>query len=198
MFAFNSMSTRSFECITDTHPVRSIALHPSGDFILAGCNHPVLRLYQTEQPQAPALVAVAQHHTSAINHVSWGATGSTYCSAGRDGCVKLWDAVSSRVARTLHAVHGGAEVYSANLSRSGNYLLTAGADGCARVFDTRTGGMLRLYKGLANNGERVSATFAGLNEELRYFFFKKKKVSNFVCCLQICVGWRRKCSCFVF
>ena len=31
MFAFNSMSTRLFECITDTHPVRSIALHPSGD-----------------------------------------------------------------------------------------------------------------------------------------------------------------------
>mgnify|MGYP000911224116 CR=1 FL=1 len=37
MFAFNSMSTRSFECITDTHPVRSIALHPSGGAFLPWC-----------------------------------------------------------------------------------------------------------------------------------------------------------------
>jgi cleavage stimulation factor subunit 1 len=76
MFAFNSMSTRSFDSITDTHPVRSIALHPSGDFVLAACNHPVLRLYQVEQPQAPALVAIAQHHTSAVNYVNWSLSGS--------------------------------------------------------------------------------------------------------------------------
>jgi cleavage stimulation factor subunit 1 len=165
MFAFNSMSTRSFECITDTHPVRSIALHPSGDFIIAGCNHPVLRLYQTEQPQAPALVAVAQHHSAAVNHVNWSLSGSQYVSASRDGTVKLWDATSSHVSRTLSGAHGGAEVYSAAFSRSGTFLLTAGADGCARVFDVRTGGALRVYKGLVNSGEKVTASFAGLNEE---------------------------------
>jgi WD40 repeat protein len=145
-FAYGSMSTRSFESITDTHPVRSIALHPSGDFVLAGCQHPLLRLYQTEQPQAPAMVAVAQHHTAPIAHVSWSLDGRQYTSASRDGAVKLWDAVASRVTRTLPAVHGGAAVFSAWLARSGHYLLTAGADGCARMFDTRTGGALRVYK----------------------------------------------------
>ncbi len=119
MFAYAGMSTRSFECITDTHPVRSIALHPSGDYILAGCQHPLLRLYQTEQPQAPAMVAVAQHHSAAITHVSWSLDGRLYTSASRDGSVKLWDAVASRVARTLPAVHGGSVVYSAWLSRWG-------------------------------------------------------------------------------
>lgn len=170
MFAFNSMSTRSFECITDTHPVRSIALHPSGDFVLAGCTHPVVRLYQTEQPQAPALVAVAQHHSAAVNHVSWSSSGQTYASASRDGSVKLWDAVSSRVARTLAGAHGGAEVFSAVLSRCGLFLLSAGADGSARLVDTRTGGLLRVYKGLCATGDRVVASFAGLNEELRTYW----------------------------
>jgi hypothetical protein len=33
MFAYHSMATRSFESITDTHPVRSIALHPSGGIV---------------------------------------------------------------------------------------------------------------------------------------------------------------------
>jgi cleavage stimulation factor subunit 1 len=79
--------------------------------------------------------------------------------------VKLWDAVSSRVTRTISGAHAGAEVYSSVFSRSGTFVLTSGADGCARVFDVRTGGALRVYKGLANTGERLVASFAGLNEE---------------------------------
>lgn len=171
-FGYTGMATRSFAHITDTHPVRSISLHPSGDFILAGSAHPLPRIYQTEQPGAPALVALDPGHSGPVTHVHWAKTAQTYVSASRDGSVKLWDAVSCRVIRTFAGCHGGAVVGGAVISRSGHYLLSSGGDGTARTFDLRMGAALRVYKGLstgprggAGASSKTLAVFAGGNEE---------------------------------
>ncbi|PPS08941.1 hypothetical protein GOBAR_AA11713 [Gossypium barbadense] len=36
---------RAFRVIQDTHNVRSVSFHPSGDFLLAGTDHPIAHLY---------------------------------------------------------------------------------------------------------------------------------------------------------
>ena len=166
MFAYSSMSTTSFEAITDTHPVKSIALHPSGDFILAACQHPYARLYVTDEPQAaPLISSTAQHHTAPINDISWARNGSVYCTASADGSVKIWDAVSSKVAKTVSGAHGGAPVNSVMLSHNSNYLLTAGNDSTARIFDVRMGALLRIFKGMSCAKNKIKASFLGPMDE---------------------------------
>ena len=164
-FSYTGMATRSFAHIADSHPIRSIALHPSGDFILCGAAHALPRIYQTEHPGAPALVALDPGHGGPITHVHWAAQGNVYLSSSRDGSVKLWDATACRVVRTFAGIHGGEAVWNSQLSRSGTYVLTSGGDGTARVFDVRTGGLLRVYKGLGRERGRTAACFAGGDEQ---------------------------------
>lgn len=164
MFAYTSMSTRAFEMVAESHAVRSIAFHPTGDYFLAACRHPLLRLYVTDQPRAAPLVArvgSVQHHTQPVNHVSWSLDGSLYTSASKDGSIKIWDAVSSKVTRTISGAHDGHSVNSAVLSRNGAYILSTGRDSFIRIYDVRTGGMLRRFK--------VGSKFVGIEPVVESF-----------------------------
>lgn len=46
LFDFSKMTAkRAFRVIQDTHNVRLVSFHPSGDFLLAGTDHPIPHLY---------------------------------------------------------------------------------------------------------------------------------------------------------
>lgn len=130
---------KAFSVLQDVHPVRCLSIHPCGDFLLVGASHPAIRLYDLQTLNCFTTFRQDHHHTGAINDVRCTSDGRCFASASNDGTVKIWDAVSQRVANNLPRAHSGSAVLSCRWSRSTKYLLTSGADGRTRLFDVRMG-----------------------------------------------------------
>eukprot|EP00397_Hematodinium_sp_SG-2012_P045903 GEMP01051699.1.p1 GENE.GEMP01051699.1~~GEMP01051699.1.p1 ORF type:complete len:445 (+),score=71.70 GEMP01051699.1:191-1525(+) len=131
--------------IGDVHPIRCLEIHPSGDFLYVGTSHSVIRLYDLATLNCFTAFQVGDHHTGAVNDIRCTSDGRVAASAGQDGTVKLWDAVSNRVINTLENPHGGTPVTSIRWSRNLRYLVTSGCDGRCRMWDSRTGAVLFAF-----------------------------------------------------
>eukprot|EP00708_Paratrimastix_pyriformis_P003091 GAFH01001860.1.p1 GENE.GAFH01001860.1~~GAFH01001860.1.p1 ORF type:complete len:452 (+),score=90.62 GAFH01001860.1:185-1357(+) len=131
-----SSNRRSTHAIEESYPVRSISYHPTGDYLLVGTEHPVVRLYDMHTMEALCCPEVADHHTAPISQVRFSPQGNLYATSSEDGWLKIWDTVSNRCVSSYKA-HDGAEVCSIRFSRRGHYLLTAGRDSIVRLWDLR-------------------------------------------------------------
>jgi cleavage stimulation factor subunit 1 len=108
--------------------VYSAAFHPSGDYVVAGTEHHMVRLFQAivslftleyitslyvsqahiydvETLQCFTPSVSESHHVGGINQVCCAGDGKQFATAGKDGTVKLWDIVSSTCIATLDSAH---------------------------------------------------------------------------------------------
>jgi cleavage stimulation factor subunit 1 len=135
---------RASHTITDVFPINTIALHPSGDYLLVGTQHKVIRLYDlsTSSLSSPPCYTAFQndhHHQGAITALTYSNDGSIFASASLDGAIGIWDAINHRRVNLIPRAHGSAAVTSVKFSRNNRYLLTSGRDNRARLWDMRTG-----------------------------------------------------------
>jgi cleavage stimulation factor subunit 1 len=168
-YDFKSSTKRAFKCIQDTHSVRSIHIHPSGDYLLAGTEHHMIRVYDINTLQAYTCRKPTDHHFAPINMVRYAEEGNIFVSCSKDGTIKLWDAVGNFVINAIPNAHNGAEVNSVQFSKNQKYLLSCGKDGTVRLWELSTGRQIyRLVAthvgGIQQQKNRLQSTF-NYNEE---------------------------------
>lgn len=165
-FDFSKLTAKkAFRVIQDTHNVRSISLHPSGDYLLAGTDHPIAHLYDVNTFQCFLSANVPEiGNSGAINQVRYSATGSMYVTASKDGAVRLWDGVSAKCLRSIVSAHGTAEATSAKFTKDERYVLSCGKDSTVKLWDVGTGKLVKQYVGATHMQLRCQAVFND-NEE---------------------------------
>jgi cleavage stimulation factor subunit 1 len=134
---------RSFHYLQDSVEVRSISIHPSGDFLLSGTSQGVLRLYDLQTMQCYVGSKPQDHHIGPINQVRYASEGNIYVSCSKDGSIKLWDTVTNKVINTIAKAHSGFEPTSVQFSKEQKYLLSAGKDAVIKIWELSTGRQLQ-------------------------------------------------------
>eukprot|EP00929_Paragymnodinium_shiwhaense_P073423 TRINITY_DN37400_c0_g2_i1.p1 TRINITY_DN37400_c0_g2~~TRINITY_DN37400_c0_g2_i1.p1 ORF type:complete len:484 (-),score=94.71 TRINITY_DN37400_c0_g2_i1:78-1529(-) len=151
---------KAFHTFQDVHPVRSLCVHPCGDFVYVGTAHQAVRLYDLQTFSCFTGFLQDEHHSAGINDLRTTSDGRMLASASSDGAVKLWDATSMRVVNQLPRAHSGAPVTSLRFSRNLRYLLTSGLDGRHRIWDLRKGSEVFTLGFGPRSCEHSTAVFA--------------------------------------
>jgi cleavage stimulation factor subunit 1 len=144
------VNKKAMVSISDIAPVNVVCPHPSGDFVLAGTQHPVIRLYDINTQQcyssytAERSGVVINQHRAGITDLKYCSDASVFASTSNDGNLLLWDGISNRVINRLVAIHNTQPIFSCQWSRNNRYLMTTGGDHRVRLLDIRTGRQLSV------------------------------------------------------
>ncbi|CAL2262045.1 unnamed protein product [Prunus armeniaca] len=165
-FDFSKMTAkRAFRVIQDTHNVRSVSFHPSGDFLLAGTDHPIPHLYDINTFQCYLSANAPEIDVNgAINQVRYSATGGLYVTASKDGTIRLWDGVTANCVRSIAGAHGTAEATSANFTKDQRFVLSSGKDSTVKLWEVGTGKLVKQYLGATHTQLRCQVYQKGLLE----------------------------------
>ncbi|KAL9651807.1 hypothetical protein ABK040_014452 [Willaertia magna] len=137
---------RAFHTIEESHNVRSIHMHPSGNYLLVGTDGTNIRTYDLVNGYKCYTSAVYEdHHFAAINQVRYSPDGKLFISASKDGSIKIWDGVTGRCVTTIRNAHG-TNVYSVQFSQNSKYVLSGGSDSIAKLWDLSTGKQVRTFE----------------------------------------------------
>uniref|UniRef100_F6SML9 Cleavage stimulation factor subunit 1 n=2 Tax=Ciona intestinalis TaxID=7719 RepID=F6SML9_CIOIN len=187
-----SSAKRATKAISEVERVKTLAMHPAGDFILVGTHHPVIRLYDLETFQCFVSCHPADQHKGPINCISYNQTGNYYASGSKDGEIKIWDGVSSRCIMKFPDAHDGDDVCSVVFSRNGKYLLTSGKDSVARLWSLAapTHPVL-VYTGAELSGKQTHQAQAVFNHTEDYVFFPDEQTVS-LCCWCARTGERQR------
>eukprot|EP00927_Polykrikos_kofoidii_P056603 TRINITY_DN50701_c0_g1_i1.p1 TRINITY_DN50701_c0_g1~~TRINITY_DN50701_c0_g1_i1.p1 ORF type:complete len:593 (+),score=96.80 TRINITY_DN50701_c0_g1_i1:116-1780(+) len=151
---------KAFSVLQDVHPVRSLCLHPCGDFLLVGTMHQAVRTYDLQTLNCFTAFHQEHHHGGCINDVRCSSDGRMFATASSDGVIKLWDGVSNRVVNRIPRAHSGSGVTSVRWSRNLRYLLSSGLDGRHRLWDLRRGQEVITIGFGPRNADYSTAVFA--------------------------------------
>lgn len=165
-FDYSKMTAkRAFRVIQDTHNVRSVSFHPSGEFLLAGTDHPIAHLYDINTFQCYLSANAPEIDVNgAINQVRYSATGGMYVTASKDGAIRLWDGVNASCVRSVVGAHGTAEATSANFTKDGRFVLSSGKDSTVKLWEVGTGKLVKQYLGATRTQLRCQAVFNDTEE----------------------------------
>jgi len=161
----NPTYRRAYLTLSDAFPVRSAAIHPSGDFLLTGTDHPIPRLYDLHTLQAFIQPELSSQHTDAVRSVAWSGDGSMYATGSSDGDVKLLDTRTSQPIHTFVHAHSHAVINSvafppsASTTTPPDVLLTCGRDNTAKLWDVHTHRLLQKYTGAVHSEASTPAIF---------------------------------------
>ncbi|KAF9899850.1 cleavage stimulation factor, 3' pre-RNA, subunit 1 [Linnemannia zychae] len=139
-----------------------------------------------------ASAAAAQHqhqvqqqgpHRGGINHIEYAPTGSVFITGSQDGSIKVWDAISGKVVRTIENAHSGKGkvfegVTSATISKNGRYILSGGMDSTSKLWDLGSGKLIHSFLGATQKTEKQSTVFS-YNED--YVFSSDESNNTIVC-----------------
>lgn len=160
-----TVAKRAFRVIQDTHNVRSVSFHPSGDYLLAGTDHPIPHLYDINTFKCylpPNFQEIGVN--SAINQVRYSSTGGMYVTASKDGAIRLWDGVIASCVRSIDGAHGAAEATSANFTKDQRYILSSAKDSLVKLWEVGTGRLVKQYLGATHTQLRCQAVFNDTEE----------------------------------
>ncbi|KAL5544651.1 hypothetical protein UlMin_008435 [Ulmus minor] len=165
-FDFSKMTAkRAFRVIQDTHNVRSVSFHPSGDFLLAGTDHPIPHLYDINSFQCYLSSNVPEIGVSgAINQVRYSATGGMYATASKDGAIRLWDGINANCVRSIVGAHGTTEATSAIFTKDERFILSCGKDSSVKLWEVGSGRLVKQYFGATHTQLRCQAVFNDTEE----------------------------------
>ncbi|KAF9436002.1 hypothetical protein BGZ76_005037 [Entomortierella beljakovae] len=188
---------RSFRYLQDSHPISSISFHPTGDYLLVGSESETVRIFDVKNLQCftpraftnPAShssatssvdIAAQQHgpHRAGINHIEYAPTGSIFISASQDGSIKVWDAISGKVVRTIENAHSNKGVTTATISKNGKYILSSGWDMSSKLWDLGSGKLIHGFQGATQKNIKPCSVFS-YNED--FVFGLDESTSSFVC-----------------
>ncbi|KAF7838549.1 cleavage stimulation factor subunit 50 [Senna tora] len=182
---------RAYRVIQDTHNVRSVSFHPSGDFLLAGTDHPIPHLYDINTfkcflpanvpeigingaiNQACSTLAMIFTQVSTImmpvfsvliKQIRYSCTGGMYVTASKDGAIRLWDGITANCVRSIIGAHGTAEVTSANFTKDQRFVLSCGKDSTIKLWEVSSGRLVRQYLGATHTQLRCQAIFNNTEE----------------------------------
>lgn len=132
----------------DTHAVRALKYHASGDYLLVGAEHHFLRLYECSSRNSYISSATEQsnQHQLRINSVDCSYDGRLFVTSSDDGSIKLWDGRTLGVTTTYAAAHSSTPVVGATLSRNGKYILSTGNDNVVRLWDIAAGKPVSTFR----------------------------------------------------
>lgn len=151
---------RAFRVIQDTHNVRSVSFHPSGDFLLAGTDHPIAHLYDINTFQCFLSANVQEIGVNgAINQVRYSSTGGMYVTASKDGAIRLWDGATANCVRSIVGAHGTTEATSANFTKDQKFVLSCGKDSSVKLWEVGSGRLVKQYVGANHTQLRCQAVF---------------------------------------
>ncbi|KAM7479813.1 hypothetical protein LguiA_028026 [Lonicera macranthoides] len=160
-----AVAKRAFRVIQDTHNVRSVSFHPSGDFLLAGTDHPIAHLYDINTFQCYLSANVQENGINgAINQVRYSSTGGMYVTASKDGAIRLWDGVTASCARSIVGAHGTSEATSAIFTKDQRFVLSCGKDSSVKLWEVGTGRSVKQYLGATHTQLRCQAVFNDTEE----------------------------------
>ncbi|XP_052179950.1 cleavage stimulation factor subunit 50 [Diospyros lotus] len=160
-----TVAKRAFKVIQDTHNVRSVCFHPSGEFVLAGTDHPVAHLYDVNTFQCYLSANVQEIGTDvAINQVRYSPTGGMYVTASKDGAIRIWDGVTATCVRPIIGAHGTTEAISAHFTKDQRYVLSSGKDSTVKLWEVGTGRLVKQYLGATHTVLRCQAVFNDTEE----------------------------------
>lgn len=150
--------------LQDTHNVRSVSFHPSGDYLLAGTDHPIPHLYDINTFKC-YLSANAEDiaANAAINQVRYSSSGGMYVTASKDGAVRLWDGVSAKCVRPIVGAHG-VEATGAIFTKDHRFVLSCGKDSTVKLWEVGTGRLVKQYLGATHTHLRCQAVFSDTEE----------------------------------
>lgn len=131
----------------DSHAIRSISFHPSGDFIVAGTDHEAPRTFDVKSGTIYTPPNATDWHRGAINCARYSSNGSQFATCSDDGSVKIFDVVSGRCISTIDNAHKSSPVWSCKFTRNNKYVLTTGGDSTVKLWDTGSGRAVRSYDG---------------------------------------------------
>ncbi|KAI1296072.1 hypothetical protein EDD11_007599 [Mortierella claussenii] len=191
---------RSFRYLQDSHPINSISFHPSGDFLLVGSEAETVRIFDVKTLQCftPRAFSGPPSHTSSstssvdiaaqqqqqgphrggINHIEYAPTGSVFITASQDGSIKVWDAMSGKVVRTIENAHAGKGVTTATISKNGKYILSGGWDSSSKLWDLGSGKIIHGFQGAVQKNVKQSTVFS-FNED---FVFSSDESNHTIVC----------------
>ncbi|XP_022652297.1 cleavage stimulation factor subunit 1-like [Varroa jacobsoni] len=166
---------RAHKTIQEAEHVHHVAFHPSGDYMLAAVNHPVVRLYDMNTSQCFVSSVPDDQHTAIVNMVSWAKNGHMFASCSADGAIKVWDGVSNKCVCTFSAAHEGAEVCSVQFSRNGKYVLSSGKDSLVKLWELSMSRCLIAYTGAGATGKQDYCSQTVFNHTEDYILFPDEK-----------------------
>uniref|UniRef100_A0A1D1ZDC7 Cleavage stimulation factor 50 kDa subunit n=1 Tax=Anthurium amnicola TaxID=1678845 RepID=A0A1D1ZDC7_9ARAE len=155
---------RPFKVIQDTHNVRSVSFHPSGEFLLAGTDHPIPHLYDINTFQCYLSADSQDLANAAINQVRYSTTGAMYVTASKDGAIQIWDGVTAQCVRSITRAHGSSEATGARFTKDERFVLSCGKDSTAKLWEVSTGRLVKQYLGAVHTQLRCQAVFNGTEE----------------------------------
>lgn len=155
-----AVAKKAFRVIQDTHNVRSVSFHPSGEFILAGTDHHIAHLYDVNTFQCYLSANIQEMGVNgAINQVRYSSTGGMYVTASKDGAVRIWDGVSAQCVRSIAGAHGSAEATSAIFTKDQRFVLSCGKDSLVKLWEVGSGRLVKQYVGATHTQLRCQAIF---------------------------------------
>jgi WD40 repeat protein/serine/threonine protein kinase len=127
----------------------SVAFHPDGRHLAAGSG-PTVVVWDLRTEQQTVLSG----HDGDINRVVYSRDGARLATASDDHTVRLWDATTGQLLRTLRNHQRGA--VDVAFSPDGATLASAGRDRTVRLWDVTTGAEVRVLSGHTSDVEAVA------------------------------------------
>ncbi|KAK7093311.1 cleavage stimulation factor subunit 1-like [Littorina saxatilis] len=172
---------KAYKSIQEAAPLRCLAFHPSGDYLLVGTEHPTLRVYDSRTLQCFVGSNPQDQHKAPLTAVDWSPNGNMYASSSKDGDIKVWDGVSNKCVTTFRLAHQGQQVCSLYFSRNSKYLLTSGKDSLVKLWELSTNRCLIVYTGAGATGKMDHRTQAVFNHTEDYVLFPDEKTTSLCC-----------------